>query len=234
MTAESSKYIIVIVLGRKILTVVTLLLHEVVGSRLVYLHYVPLELSHSAKSHPSVKSQNSASAKCEEYCRPITVWIIRENPDGENLSLEGNRMPDDRALDRVQRTKALRLEQDTSSRKIDPHRKQIIQTHSSKKTTIKATHFEKIFPTCWITGVFLRRHISREAHNYQLKLTPNRMSFPYKTQLSLYLLPDLHFQVDYTHHIKIYTFNLLISLTDIIINLLYMYSSPFTKNYDML
>jgi len=59
-------------------------------------------------------------------------------------------MPDDRALDRVQRKKALRIQQDTSSRKIDLHQKKkiIIQTHSSKKTTIKATHFEKIFPTC--------------------------------------------------------------------------------------
>jgi len=57
-------------------------------------------------------------------------------------------MSDDRALDRVQRTKALMSEQDTSSRKIDPHRNQIIQTHSGKKTTTKGTHFKKVFPTC--------------------------------------------------------------------------------------
>jgi hypothetical protein len=37
-------------------------------------------------------------------------------------------VPDDMALDRVQRAKVLISEQDTSSRKIDPHRKQIIQT----------------------------------------------------------------------------------------------------------
>jgi hypothetical protein len=57
-------------------------------------------------------------------------------------------MPDDRVLDRVQRTKALLSEQDTNSRKIDPHRKQIIQIHSNKKTTEKATHFEKVYPMC--------------------------------------------------------------------------------------
>ena len=102
-------------------------------SRLVYFHYIPHELSHSAKSHPSVKSQNSASAKYEEYSRPIIVRIIQKPPQSENLSFEENRMPDDRTLDRVQRTKAFMSEQDTSSRKIDPHRKQIIQTDSSKK-----------------------------------------------------------------------------------------------------
>jgi hypothetical protein len=73
MTEENSKFKIFIVLGRKISTVATLLLHELIESRLVYLHYVPRELSHSLKSHPSGKSQNSASAKYEEYCRPITV-----------------------------------------------------------------------------------------------------------------------------------------------------------------
>jgi hypothetical protein len=60
------------------------------------------------------------------------------------------------------------------------------------------------------------------------------MPFPYKTHLSLYRLSGLHFQVDYTHHIKIYTFYLLISLIDIIINLLFVYNSPFTENQDML
>jgi hypothetical protein len=50
------------------------------------------------------------------------------------------------------------------------------------------------------------------------------MHFSYKTHLSLYLPPDLHFQVDCTHHIKIYTFHLFISLIDVIINLLYVYS----------
>jgi hypothetical protein len=73
MTAENSKFKIVIVLGRNISTLVTLLLHELIESKLVYLHYVPHELSHSAKRHPSVKSQNSASAKYELYCRPITA-----------------------------------------------------------------------------------------------------------------------------------------------------------------
>jgi hypothetical protein len=113
-------------------------------SRLVYLHYVPHELAHLAKSHPSVKSQNSVSAKYEEYCRPITVCIIQETPQGENLSLEENRMPDDMALVRVQRTKA---EQDTSSRKTDPHRKQIIQTVEQENHNI-SNQFEKVFPTC--------------------------------------------------------------------------------------
>jgi hypothetical protein len=93
MTAENSKFKIIIVLGRKLSTAVTLQLHELIESRLVCLHYVPHELLHSAKSHPSVKSQNSASAKYEEYCRLITIWIIQENPHVENLSLEEAECP---------------------------------------------------------------------------------------------------------------------------------------------
>ena len=73
MTTENSKFKIFIVLGRKLSKVVILLLHELIESRLVYLHYVPHEMSHSAKSHPSLKSQNSVSAKYEGYCRLITV-----------------------------------------------------------------------------------------------------------------------------------------------------------------
>lgn len=134
----------VIVLGRKISTCVTLRLHELIDSRWVYFQHVPHELSHSVKSHPSWKSQNSASAKYEEYRRPINLWIIQETPHGENLPLEENRMPDDRVLDTVQGTKALLSEQDTNSRKIDPHRKQIIRTHWTKKTTKNNTFLKGI------------------------------------------------------------------------------------------
>lgn len=40
--------------------------------------------------------------------------------------------------------------------------------------------------------------------------------------------------MDYTHYIIIYTYYLLISFIDIINNLFYMHSLPFTKNDDML
>ena len=40
--------------------------------------------------------------------------------------------------------------------------------------------------------------------------------------------------MDYTHHTKIYTYYLLISLIDVTNNLFYMRSLPFTKNDDML
>jgi hypothetical protein len=55
-------------------------------------------------------------------------------------------MPDDRVLDRVQGTKSLLSEQETNSRKTDPRRKQIIQTHSNKKTTKKQLISKRYIP----------------------------------------------------------------------------------------
>jgi len=60
------------------------------------------------------------------------------------------------------------------------------------------------------------------------------MLFPYTTKLSLSRFPDLHFHMDYTNHIKIYAYYLLKPLINITINLICMYSLPFTKNDDML